>query len=181
MLDLTELIKHFEQYEGRAPCFYLDGDSNVTIGIGCVVSDYSSLRLYNKKTHLTAPQFDIRNEFNLISRAQAGNKLDYYNSLCLLYMADPDIDALFNARVDKFIEGITNKIIRFNTLPKQAQLVLLDMTFNLGVDGLINKFPQFCFALQNKLWLAAAKESHRLGIQDSRNEWAFSILMELTK
>ncbi len=44
------------------------------------------------------------------------------------------------------------------------------MAFNLGVTGLVNKFPTFTRAAREGDWGKCADECRRRGISDERNE-----------
>lgn len=55
--------------------------------------------------------------------------------------------------------------------PTAAQVGLVEMGFNLGVQSLIQKFPQFCAEVKTNDWKNAAKECKRKPpISDCRNE-----------
>ncbi|AFE61308.1 hypothetical protein Q7S_25791 (plasmid) [Rahnella aquatilis HX2] len=53
--------------------------------------------------------------------------------------------------------------------PNSAKTALIDMGFNLGLLRLSRVFTKFNAAVNRKDWAAAAEESHRTKIQESRN------------
>ena len=174
-----EILNRFIEFEGKVPHFYLDGPGNVTIGIGCVVPTAlaaTTLNMYFNMSNLKAKLIDISNEYSLIKRGLAGQSISYYKSICNLYLPEPEIQRFFEFRLENLLNLVNLHMPYFKDLPRPAQEVVVDMAYNLGVSGLIFKFPRFQAALEKQNWTQAAKESKRLGIQDSRNEWAFNTL-----
>ena len=57
----------------------------------------------------------------------------------------------------------------WNTYPEPVQVALVDMAFNLGVPGLVKKFPSFVAAVKSRDWAGASRECRRRGISEARN------------
>lgn len=58
----------------------------------------------------------------------------------------------------------------FWVFPRPAQIGLIDMAYSLGAAGLFLKYPKFCAAVDRLDWPAAADESRRANVSDSRND-----------
>jgi GH24 family phage-related lysozyme (muramidase) len=171
--------EHFIQFEGLSRSFYLDGTDNVTIGIGCLITEPSTLPLLLKSTGGRASQEDVRADFNAVKALPPGRIPAYYDRVCRTRMLEADIFNLFENRLGAFIQRIEDCITVLEGFPDVACLVLVDMAFNLGVDGLMRKFPKFMNAFLAHDWKVAALECKREGIQQDRNDWARTTLETL--
>ena len=80
------------------------------------------------------------------------------------------IDELLDKRIFAFESGLRRDFPDYDDYPEEVKLGLMDMAFNLGNSGLVNKFPSFTRAAREKDWAGCAKECHRNGIADSRNQ-----------
>lgn len=49
-------------------------------------------------------------------------------------------------------------------------MAMLDMAFNLGVNGFVIKFPSMKKAIEKRDWITTAKESNRPQVSKARNE-----------
>lgn len=173
---MIDWLKHFERFEGRVNHFYLDGAGLPTIGVGCRVWDPTELRMRRKSTSIGACRADVMADYDAVRMLPAGKPAAYYDKVCLLYLADEDIDALFSMRVAPFIDAAA---VLPSGSPDEARLVMADMAYTLGVDGLRHKFPKFRDAMTRGDWLAAAMECRRDGVQPARNEWAKEVLCQI--
>jgi GH24 family phage-related lysozyme (muramidase) len=170
---------HFIRFEGISPTFYLDGADNVTIGIGCLVTEPSLLPMLVKTTGLRASRDDIQRDYDAVKALAPGRLPIYYDRVCRTRMLEADIFNLFNQRLKSFIQRIEDSITSLDGVPDLACLVLVDMAFNLGIDGLSRKFPKFMNAFLAHDWKVAALECKREGIQQERNDWARAALESL--
>lgn len=176
-LDITlkpaisqESLNRFIQFEGMIPHFYLDGLANVTIGIGCMISDTgaaSRLNMFSKSTNLSVQDFEIVNDFKAIKVSLPNKPISYYNDLTYLYLPDNEILNLFYFRISDISQSLKKHIPEFNSFPDKVKEVTLDMAFNLGISGLLIKFPKFIDLLRTKNFKMAAEESRRNNIQES--------------
>ncbi len=92
-----------------------------------------------------------------------------YQQYTNLILTDEAIDALLNSRIDGFEKQLKVDFPKFDAYPESAMLGILDMAFNLGNSGLVNKFPSFTAAALNEDWSSCERECNRRGISDSRN------------
>lgn len=183
-LTEKELTEHFIKFEGKIPHFYLDGVGLVTIGIGCMIENHTEamqLKLYRKQDDKLAIRSEIIAEFNTIKSLVYPAKISYYAKNTFLYLPDNHISELFITRLSSFIIGINSKLVKLSEYPKAAQLVLIDMAYNLGLNGLEKKFPKFMLAISQKDYRTAAQECKRRQIQEARNDWTYMTLLSLVK
>ena len=166
---------HFEEVEGRINHFYLDGDDNVTIGIGCMITAPTLLSMFHKGDGLPATLAEIISDYNAIKAMRGGSIPQVYNCVARLFITESLIDSLFLERLAQSIGQIEVEGIDLENAPDSAALAIVDMAFNLGTHGLIKKFPKFLNAFKNHDWHICALECKREGIQTSRNDWTRAI------
>ena len=172
--------EHFIEVEGKINHFYLDGEGIVTIGIGCVVFEPTILAMRHRSDNVRADIVEIMQDFRAVKAMASGQIAKAYGKVCRLYLPESEIIALFQQRLRTFIKAIEDKITSLEDYPEPAALALVDMAFNLGVDGLSRKFPKFLNAFLAKDWEICARECHRNGIQPDRNDWARRTFEALT-
>lgn len=179
-----EVIDRYKRFEGYANHLYLDGPGIVTIGIGCALSNALSLDkmvFFHKRDNLIASLNEKISEYNVIKLSSPNQKIEHYKILTQLYTSDDEIMRLFEFRLQDKLSTLRKQFRFYDNLHKNAQEVMLDMAYNLGVSGLHMKFPRFCIALENKNYRQAAIESHRNNIQEERNKWAHDTLININK
>ncbi len=176
----NKVISHFKDQEGYVNHFYLDTKGIVTIGIGCVLTLQQALALpfLNRNTLVNATTAEIKADFDLVSGLEKGKPANYYFPGLHCYLPENVIYDLFGERIKVFVKGLTAILNDFESYSESLKLVLLDMAFSLGISGLAFKFPKFCLAVRESNSEAAATESIRVDVQQTRNEWAFRILSE---
>ncbi len=171
--------QHFTDVEGCVNHFYLDGDGIVTIGRGCVVFNPMILPMIRKTTLLPAEQDEIIAEYKAIKILPSGQTPDYYGKVCRLQLPGDEIDKVFKERRDEAIQAVEKEITPLDSYPVDtAALAIVDMTFNLGIGGLIHKFPRFIVGFKAKDWNVCFRECVRKqrpeypgGISKTRNDW----------
>ena len=164
-------FKHFAEYEGNVDHMYLDGAGLVTIGVGCLIMDPTTVPLVNRETNLLATRAEAFSDYNAVKALPGDRAASYYGKVCRTYLPDAAIRRLFDARLADFIRRINDAVTPLERLPEQVQLAVVDMAFNLGVSGLAHKFPRFMNALRAGDWHGCSLECRRVGISNDRNEW----------
>lgn len=195
-LSPTQYIERLKTFEGYADHLYLDSVGKVTIGVGLMYGSAdtlvgSNITFRTKTNGKIASASDIRDEFKRISKLSKGRGASFYRSKCLLMADGADLqgrlmrrlstaltDALYFYNTGKPVPNA--KFEKFSDLPGNVQLALLDMAFNLG-RGKLGKFQSLRNALKQGDWLNAAKNSHRRGIQSSRNETIYNWIINQPK
>ena len=79
---------------------------------------------------------------------------------------------------EEFEEGLQSNFQEYGSYPDEIRLGLIDMAFNLGNAGLVDKFPIFTKAARVKDWATCANECRREGIGDHRNEMTKKLFEE---
>lgn len=181
MLDTDAYLPQLTIFEGSVPFMYVDTAANVTVGVGNLLANPASaqalafvVRPTDGSDPAQAPAAtpdQIAAEFASVSGQQKGEPWPYYKQFTTLELPDAAIQALLLSRVQGFTAELIGAFPEFNSYPDPACAALFDMAFNLGLNGLLTKFPHFCQAVRNQDWATAAAQCTRGGIQASRNAW----------
>jgi GH24 family phage-related lysozyme (muramidase) len=181
MLDTATYLPQLTVFEGSVPFMYVDTAANVTVGVGNLLADVASaqalafvVRPNDGSDPAQAPPAtpeQIANDFNSVLAQPKGENYPYYEPYTTLILPEPAIQALLLARVQGFTRELVGAFPDFDSYPDQACAALFDMAFNLGLEGLLTKFPHFTQAVRNQDWATAAAQCTRGGIQPSRNAW----------
>ncbi len=172
-MNRERLKSSIQHNEGCIDHMYLDTRGNVTIGIGQLVpsADFAmTLRLVLRDSGEAASAQQITEDYDNVSAQQTGMTAARYKPFTRLEMTHADIDSLLDNHIDEFTGGLEREISDFNAFPDTAQEALLDMAFNLGVSGLVRKFPKLVSAASQRDWQTCAAECERRGIGDQRNQ-----------
>ncbi len=121
---------------------------------------------------------------NLAYKDHASDWPDYKDAQ--IYISDSEISRIFTEDIETKVKELKQtfrflKGNQFDLLPDKVQEALIDMSFNLGANGLKKKFPSFMDAIAKGDYLKASKESKRSGIQDSRNDYVKNLLIDAAK
>lgn len=177
---IGETLKVLPGFEGVVPHFYLDSKGLVTCGMGHYVPDAAAalaipfLVASSSDTGEVAPIW-ITTEYERVRDCgQPGHSPDFYRSQLRLQLrlsegwAERDAAERLES---EFLPALPGIFPAFKRYPLEAQVALLDMIYNLGTHGL-RKWHGLIQACEGFNFARAAEESHRVGIQDSRNAWA---------
>jgi len=169
-MDSSLVRKRLEIFEGNVPYLYRCTGGAVTIGIGhAIPAAEAALGLPWTIGGRPATPQEIRKDYTRISSAPKGLVAGRYEDLSRCRLSADAIDALAAADITRFtgmIEGVLSNWARY---PDCAQQALFDMGFNLGIAGL-RKFGKLLAACDAGDWNTAARECHRMGISDDRNQ-----------
>jgi len=181
MLDTTAYLPQLTIFEGSVPYMYVDTAANVTVGVGNLLASVESalelafvVRPTDGSDPAQAPAAtpdQIAADFNNVIAQPKGHDYPYYEPYTALVLPEPAVQALLLNRVQGFKAQLTRAFPEFDSYPDQACAALFDMAFNLGLEGLLGKFPHFTQAVRNQDWTTAAAQCTRGGIQASRNAW----------
>ena len=161
--DFEKLIRHM----------YLDTGGNVTIGIGHLIRDAGAAVALHNSGSLTftrlmgggrATDAEVIADYNTVINASGSNKAaPAFASVTALRVVDSEVRALaltaVTSRLNKFMQS--GRYPSFNTYPIEAQMVIIDMVYNLGQSGFFSKFPNFENAVKHRDWHTAKAESSR--------------------
>jgi GH24 family phage-related lysozyme (muramidase) len=169
-MDTNLILSSLEKFEGRIRHMYVCTGGEVTIGIGHAIQNPNeAVQLSWTLDGRAALAEEIRADFAKVVAAPKGLAASGYASLSRVRMADPTIDALAAADVTRFANGVAAVLPNWDRYPACVQAALFDMAFNLGIGGL-QKFKKLIAACDQAQWETAARECHRQGIGESRNQ-----------
>ncbi len=159
--------------EGSISHMYLDTKGFVTVAVGQLLRTVESaqeLGFVDRATGESATAAEIAQDFESVEQQEAGRVASFYKPFTKLDLPEPAINALLDERIQGFETGLRADFPVYDDYPENAKLGLMDMVFNLGNAGLVNKFPTFAKAAREQDWPTCAKECRRRGIGDHRNE-----------
>ncbi len=159
--------------EGSIAHMYLDTRGFVTVAVGQLlrtVDDAQELDFVHRDTGQPAGAPEVAQDYASVKHQEPGRVASYYRQFTTLELPEPAIDALLDIRIEGFEKGLRSDFPRYDSYPDAAKLGLMDMVFNLGNAGVVNKFPTFTRAARSQEWVTCARECRRVGIGDHRNE-----------
>lgn len=169
-LKTRTLIKNGE---GCITHMYLDTAGKVTIGVGNMLPTAEAATEHpfvREDSGEPATIAEVTDEFNLLNQQEKGRLAENYKQYTKLILTDQYIDELLDGRIEEFEQQLKRDFTNFDNYPEPAQQGLVDMAFNLGNKGLIDKFPTFTKAAREEDWSACQQECRRRGISDTRND-----------
>ncbi|MBV0933333.1 lysozyme family protein [Marinobacterium weihaiense] len=180
---IDQLLLQLEQQEGRIAHMYRDTRGFITIGVGHLLTsehDALALPLVHRDSGLPASADTIRAEYRKLATRPYGQRYgaSSFAAHTRLDLPDPEIDNLTQRHIAGFHQELGGLYGRahFSAMPERVQLALFDMIFNLGLPKLQHGFPRFNRHIRNGDWPAAARESHRRGISEARNQHVQDLL-----
>lgn len=171
MITMTSSLSEFiASHEGVINHAYLDTRGNVTCGCGQLVRKIGELGRYSWSDFPAALQ-DFATLQGMARDCKYGKKWPASR-----YLTEGPV----RARMLRPLEGLTETIERLDqalekrapwyaALPEATKWSVVDMAFQLGVDGLLKGFPKFCAAMASGDWAEAARQSRRPDASDVRN------------
>ena len=190
----AELSKKLIQYEGKFDYLYLDTKGKVTIGVGHLIAnrnEMSSLTLYKRKNNIPTQLAILKEkqaEYDKIAKLPSGQRYGAasFKPHTTLIMKDADIMLLLDKHIDEFHKELAHIYTKangytddFDKLPKNVQLALFDMIFNLGASKILSSFPNFNKSLKAGDWKKAAAESNRPDVSPARNQYVKNLLLSV--
>lgn len=180
-----------ERHEGRIAWMYLDTRGNVTVGIGHKLSastEAEALPFVERGTGRPVIRESIRAAFNTVRDARhlAANGASEFEPITTIRLSRAAVQSLFERDFDRIIHR-TRSLFRsvgggLDSYPDPAQIAVVEMAFNLGPDGLYNKYEKFRNnGLTHRDFVVAADESYRHGISATRNAETRSLLLEAAR
>jgi GH24 family phage-related lysozyme (muramidase) len=170
----------FEQWEGKISYMYLDTRGLVTVGIGKMLADVAAaqaLAFVRRADGMAATAAEIAADFAAVSAQAAGKLAASYQKYTSLDLPDAVIGDLLKSVLAGFESGLEQSFAGYDGYPLAAKRALLDMAYNLGIDGLL-KFRKLKAAVEAGDWPTAAAQCHRNGPSDQRNDWTRARFLE---
>ena len=168
--EFDAYLAKLDEFEGRCHWMYLDGPGNVTVGCGHLIPNADAATLLG----LSAAEYDQ------VKTMPAGQLAAYYEDFTHGRVTDAEIDAIKQRDVSAAWTQLAARWPACEGFPIGAQVVVLDMSYNMGVGKFYSEFLlptcRFGPACERGAWATASAECERKGIQASRNDWAAETL-----
>ena len=178
-----EVIAKLIEFEGSINHMYLDSKGLVTVGVGSLLrtaKDAEPLAFVVRDTGKRATPDQIRAEWETLSAQEQDNfAAGHFRAYTKLDLPNKAIEDQLLEHLDIFQEGLSRNIDAFDSYPVEARKAILDMAFNLGVAGVVNKFPSFIQAFRDRDWPRCHAECNRRGIADARNDYVKGLFRQL--
>jgi GH24 family phage-related lysozyme (muramidase) len=174
-------LERTKRFEGSISHMYLDTVGAVTVGVGRMLPDAvaaAKLAFLRNADQAAAAAQEIKDEFSVVHGKEKGKVASFYKQFTTLHLTDATIDTLLTEDLERVVTGLTGKLPDYGSYPEKVQEALVDMAFNLGLNGLMTKFPKFIGHIKQRDWKAAAGECKRGGISDARNNEIKQLLLD---
>lgn len=171
--------QYLNTFEGRCPYPYLDGEANITVGVGCLLDSFEAFCALGWLASGDQVAMDWR--ALTASSVRAGQPATSYAALTKIRLPNYEIDKLLDARIAEMESGLIKAIAGVEAFPQNVKQACCDMAFNMGPGRLKMQFfgpgCRFGPAVYAGDWQTAAKESARRGIQPARNQYVVDLFM----
>lgn len=172
---MSQCLNNLKNHEGFRNKMYADTKGNVTVGIGRLLGKIEDALnmpfkyIYHKTgaqgsssdNEMSATPDQIRKEYNNVHENPK-----YTSSI---HLSNDEVIKACIDDVKKIESGLRGLYKNYDNFTNNAKTGLIDIGFNIGISNLKNKFPHFNEAVNRGDWNTAAKESHREGISQERN------------
>lgn len=168
--EIKYLERAIPRLEGKVDHMYLDTKGQVTIGAGFMIPSEDAAVGYAllDSDDNEATDAQKRAEWRSIKSMTKGHTAGWYEDYTDLYMTGDAIDARTDSLISTTFRELKNIFKNFGDYPSAARVALQDMKYNLGDN--FGKFVNLAAAVRRQDWVTAANESHRLDIDESRND-----------
>ncbi len=166
-MNYAAVASRLKTFEGTTDYMYRCTGGEVTVGTGHAIADAAHAAAL---PWISPPGAEpVAAGFARVASAPKGLPAVQYRNLTQSRLAQASIDALLQADIASFEQALLERVPGFAGFPEPAQEALLDMSYNLGIGGLL-KFPKLLAACEAGQWADAATECHRAGVAEARNQ-----------
>ena len=172
LIKPADYLPHANLAEGNIPHMYLDTVGVVTVGIGHALATpaaAAALPFVLRATGQPAGAAQIGADYARVKTQPSALIASHYKAFGQTHLSETTIADLFAQDMNQFLPGLAAAIPGFADFPKTAQLALVDMAFNLGVRGLVSKFPKMMRFVSARDWTGCARECRRPQLNEGRN------------
>lgn len=141
-------------FEGVVPHLYLDSEGLPTAGVGFLIPTADDLRQYAWSPNVQEAQAD----YLLIKELPKGHTPAFYRKVCRARLSEDHMREVFDRKVAEFRRAMG--AWKLERQPVEVQVALVDIAYNIGVDGLA-RYKQLKVAIDTRDWKSAADECHR--------------------
>lgn len=184
------IIDRTRKHEGTVSWPYLDtaDEPRVTIGVGHMVATdkaFAKLDLVVDGTGATPDESVVTAAWSALqsmvaqqTSAKPKMNAEAFKAKTTVRLKASEIEKLLAADLETAIAAAKRAFPKFDSFPVLAQEAIVDMMFNMGAVKFVEgKWPNFFKAVNGDggsshkpNWGEAAKQSHRKGIRDERND-----------
>lgn len=179
-LGWAEIAADFANWEGRKSFMYVDTVGRVTVGVGLMLPNVAAaqrLKFVTRADGQPASASAIAADFLRVSAQPKAKPADSYKAFTQLDLPDAVIDDLLKTLVTQFEQGLKSNFVGYDSYPAHAKRALMDMVYNLGLEGLL-KFKNLKKAAESGNWAVAAQECERRGPSKARNDWTSEMFLK---
>lgn len=176
----SDTVADFERWEGRVSHMYLDTKGLVTVGVGKMLPNVKAaqaLSFVRRSDSAAASADEIKADFEAVSKQPKAQLAGSYKKHTALDLPDAEIDQLLKTVVEGFESDLKANFAGYDNYPAPAKRALLDMIYNLGKGGLL-EYKKLKKAVEGGRWKDAAKQCHRHGPSQERNDWTRDRFLE---
>ncbi|WP_122572160.1 hypothetical protein [Pseudomonas viridiflava] len=181
--ELQNLLPALTEYEGKKDFMYVDDKGNVTAGVGFMLADANAAASFPFLDFNDNPASDDQKRAEwqkILSLYSEKHTADWYEDYTSLYLSDDFIDSKLQDIVKSNFNPLKTVFPEFGSFPSAARIAIHDMYYNLGEAGLL-KFKNLMAAIGRRDWAGAAAESHRLDINEKRNDYVRDLFLLAAK
>ncbi len=161
-----------EEFEGAIPWMYRDTVGKVTVAVGRMLPDATAAQqLPFQQAGRTATAQEVAAEFLRVEALPMGRPAQFYRRPGIPELTPDQMTALLRSVLTDMESHLRGELPSYDALPDSVKMALLDMTYNLGVVGLLHGFPRLIGAVEAGNWALAASVCSRRGPSAARNEW----------
>jgi len=175
-LGWAQIKADMEAHEALILHLYLDSEDKVTVGVGNMLPTLTAAQalgfVLRSDPSRAATAEQIKTDWDQVNAEAGKNKrAASFARLTLLDLPADTCWALLRKRIDgEFLPGLRKLFSGWDGFPTPAKRALLDMAYNLGLNGL-KKFRILIGHVEKGEWDKAADACSRKGIPDERNAW----------
>lgn len=173
---MTMCINNLKRHEGFKNTMYKDSLGNITIGIGHLLAtaDMAAMLPFTRTDHISHGHGDTDTEEQSLTADQIKTAFNRYKddsnySIGQFHISNDSVIGQSIKDVQTTETGLRGLYSDYDDFSESRKMALIDMGFNLGVSKLATDFPKFNDAVNRGDWSTAAAESHRAGLDDSKN------------
>ncbi len=173
------LIHELKHGEGVIEYMYCDTVGLVTVGVGCMLPDAetaSQLPFIDRETGQAAQKEEIVTAYDAVKNSYTDNaSARFYKDKTNLILNEGAIEAELHNKISGFVSRLKKHFPEFDEYPDNVKLGLVDMAYNLGVTGIVKKFPTFTKGVKDRDWQLCADQCRRKQVSQERNDLVKSL------
>jgi GH24 family phage-related lysozyme (muramidase) len=164
MTNISDQWSFTAPFEGVIPHIYKDSRGIITCGVGFALPTARHVfTIPWRNLHEADPIADYQH----VRLSEPGREPAFYEAITHARLDHQFMWIHFNKQIALFERLLESWNLA--AMPAPAKLAIVDMAYNLGVSGL-DRYAMLRTACAECDWATAARECHRIGVQDIRNK-----------